>query len=292
MQFNLQVFTVCWGGHSANGALVRNPSAGPAAVFDNWCWGGKWPGQFWPVFQGSSAAFPLDAHWGMPFPLCGSNHRSCPLVLAAEWHPRSTRQVQSAAGSFGSSYPVTLLPLGIASNRSPHWKGQSRGYACVTWLCLPGYIWLDGHPRMARPEADRWEQSGPQQLACGSTELPVRVLGAEEERWCGVGPAVGLSAASALMRKLVGQRQQEAWGEGGAGGEEKGEGEGELWKRTQAQARGAAPSLAQWELFYFESKMFLYSFSQLLHLSEWGRVSSLHWVPCLESLWGWTKGRI
>jgi hypothetical protein len=55
MQFNLQVFIVCRARHCANWALVRDPFLGPAAVFSNWCWGGKWPGPCGQSTRGSSA---------------------------------------------------------------------------------------------------------------------------------------------------------------------------------------------------------------------------------------------
>lgn len=133
---------------------------------------------------------------------------------------------------------------------------------------------------MAHPQADELNQSDPQKFALGVTEMLVRVVGTEKERFCGVGSGVDFSATYALMRKLVGQKKQENQAD------RQRETEKKVHEDRERESKGKGSCLHPFPVGEPCSvcEMSLYSFSQRLHLTKCEWISSPCKAPCLEHI--------
>lgn len=134
-------------------------------------------------------------------PLCGSVHRDCSL---AAWCPGApVNSSPKNIPSFWRFCPLILLLWVLAPNKGSYQKGQSRGQAGLTWLCLLGDSWLDRHmthrqTNWTNQTLKIWAQRG----------------GHRKEKMVRSGSWDGFSAAHTVMRKqrtLGGQGKQESW---------------------------------------------------------------------------------
>lgn len=213
-------------------------------------------------------AFPLDAQVRDALSSLWHIHKCCPLVLAAGWHLRSIGQIQSAAGFFWRSYAVLLFPRYQPPTEVPAEKVNP---GILVWPFFASLVisdWIGTWLQWLGQRQINWTNQILSNVPMAAQRCQLESAG----HWGGK-----VVWRASWSRFVICTNEKICWPRGAEYLSRYVE--RNRWRTWESQSPGARQlplSLAFWGAVFYFYKMSLYSFIQLLHLSECGRLPSPH----------------